>query len=116
MIQDYIPGIITAIQAATGLNVYHESYFNQQSAATPCVSYFELNNEELESAGKIKYSTIRLQIKIWDTNLAVIADTAVKLDKCMYQNGFKRTASTELSFNGLISRIYTYTATALEID
>ena len=85
---------------------------------TPCISYMELSNIPVNNSSfdTMEYSKIRYQIKVWDSNIAVIQLYANRIDAALRPLGFKRINSTEISDNNsaMIQKVMTYECLALE--
>lgn len=84
--------------------------------ATPCLSYMEVNNYSSSNGDTVGYSYITYQVKVWDSDIALIQKYALEVDEAMRSIGFKRISSGELYDNNsaMIQKILTYEALALE--
>lgn len=84
--------------------------------ATPCISYQESNNYDIETGDTLGYSRVSYTVKVWGNNIAEIQKYVLEIDKVLRPIGFKRTSSGELpdKNSSMIQKILTYEALALE--
>lgn len=83
---------------------------------TPCISYMELSNVEVEQGDTIGYSTIVYQIKVWGHDLGELQTYSLAIDQAMRSLGFKRISCNELYDRNstLMQKIFSYEAFAFE--
>lgn len=97
-----------------GLPVYHE-HFLTQDTEMPCISYYQLNNQQDETGTDIIYSTIWYVVKVWATNPEELNTYIDKVDGVMRDAGFRRSSSNELWVDGVGQIANTYRAKGIEL-
>lgn len=110
---DYHKELVTALK--TVLPTHHEMILHS-GLKTPCISYMENNNADVMTGDTIGYSNVSYVVKVWGTDIAVIQEFAIKIDKVLRPLGFRRIASGELydKNSSMIQKIMTYQALGLE--
>ena len=110
---DYHTQLVSALN--TVLPTHYELALTSNSA-TPCISYQERNNYDVETGDTLGYSKISYTIKIWGNDIAVIQGYAQQVDKVLRPLGFKRASSNELhdKESTMIQKILSYECLALE--
>lgn len=83
---------------------------------TPCISYQERDNADTDTGDTIGYSRVSYTVKVWHTDIAIIQENVLKVDKVMRALGFKRVSANELHDNNsaMIQKILTYECLTLE--
>lgn len=83
---------------------------------TPCISYMELSNIDVNTGNTIGYSRIQYQVKVWGNDISILQEYAKEIDRSLRALGFKRVGGGELYDNqsAMIQKILTYEAIALE--
>lgn len=110
---DYHKELVAALQSV--LPTHYEMAL-VSGMETPCISYMETNNYVVANGDERGYSTVSYQVKVWATDIALIQQYALEIDRVLRPLGFKRIASGELYDNNssMIQKILTYEALALE--
>lgn len=75
----------------------------------------ESNNAADREGNTIRFSTIGFYVKIWSSDIGVIAEKGQQVDDLMYRLGFERTSYQELWLGNQCSAIFHYQILADEI-
>lgn len=107
-------------QLSTSLSSILPTYYEMlltKDAATPCITYLELNNAAAETGDTLGYSSMQYQIKVWGKDIGVLQGYAQQIDNTLRPLGWKRIGCRELydKQSAMIQKIMTYDATALEV-
>lgn len=110
---DYHETLLSALN--TILPTHYEMALHS-GLETPCLSFMELTNFDDKTGDTLGYSWVSFQIKVWATDIALIQEYALKVDKVVRPLGFKRTSTAELYDNNssMIQKVMTYEGLALE--
>ena len=110
---DYHANLVSALN--TILPTHYEMVLHS-GIETPCISYMEITNFEDKTGDTCGYSWVSYQIKVWATDIALIQQYALEVDKVVRPLGFKRTSTAELydTESSMIQKVMTYEGLALE--
>lgn len=77
---------------------------------TPCISYQERSNAEVEQGNTVGYSRISYTVKVWGYDLEELNNYAKKIDSALRPMGWKRVGANELHSyqSSIIQKILTY--------
>ena len=111
---DYHKTLVNALKDI--LPTYYEMVLHS-GIDTPCISYMELNNYDINTGDTLGYSRISYQIKVWGNNIAALQEYALDIDKKLKPLGWRRTSSGELydTESTMIQKIMTFEALASEV-
>jgi hypothetical protein len=110
---NYDVELVSALKAV--LPTHYELALTSKNA-TPCISYQERANADLETGDTLGYSRISYTIKVWGNEIKQIKQYAKQIDSVLRPLGFKRVSSEPLhdKQSTLIQQIMTYEARGLE--
>ena len=100
--------LVSALKTATSYPVYYELVYTP--GVVPAVTYKELENAALLTGDTISYSTLRYEIKLWDTSMINIITKSDAIDAALKNLGWKRYAAFEMSYNAQILKVLRYVA------
>lgn len=104
--------LVSALKTATSYPVYYELVYTP--GTVPAVTYKELDNAELLSGDTVSYSTLRYEVKLWDSSMSNIITKSDAIDAALKNLGWKRYSAFETSFNAQILKVLRYVAIGYE--
>lgn len=108
MINYHIP-LVNALEEATGIKPYYEMVLHS-GINTPCITYYEITNNEAYVGDTVGYSRIGYTVKVWGKSIAEIEELAKQIDAALKPLGFMRIGSYEMSDknSAMIQKILDY--------
>ena len=101
--------LVAALNAITSYPVYYELMY--KPGEVPAITYKEIDNVDLYNGDTVSYSTIRYEIKVWDTSMANMISTSAAIDLKLKELGWSRYSSTEANYESNLLKVLRYVAT-----